>query len=116
VQEKAIVLAVRHDEEREAIAKLLEGQGMTVYHAQTGRDVICFIEDYHCELLLTDIQLPDMHAWNMLNKINEIKPTPNVSLLVLSDDVAAAPLRNVKLMVRPVALATIKQIVTEWSA
>lgn len=112
---KGVVLAVRHDDEREAIADLLIQQGMEVHHAHTAKDVVHVIEDFHVQLLVTDVQLPDMHAWMLLRKIDEIKPEPQVSLIVLADEAVAAPLRNVKLVVRPVALATLKQIVRDWS-
>jgi DNA-binding response OmpR family regulator len=114
VHAKGVVLAVRHDDEREAIAELLTQQGLEVHHAHTAKDVVHAIEDFHVQLLVTDVQLPDMHAWMLLRKIDEIKPEPQVSLIVLSDEAVAAPLRNVKLVIRPVALATLKQIVRDW--
>jgi CheY-like chemotaxis protein len=114
VLEKSVVLAVRHQDEREAIEHLLHEEGVQVHHAANAKEVVHAIEDFQTDLLITDIQLPDMHAWMMLRKISEIKPEPNVFLIVLSDELVASPLTNVRLVVRPVSLATLKQTIREW--
>ena len=114
MQEKSVVLAVRHEDEREAIEQLLHEEEVQVHHAANAKEVIHAIEDFQCDLLITDIQLPDMHAWIMLRKIAEIKPEPNVFLIVLSDERVASPLTQVRLVVRPVSLATLKQVIREW--
>lgn len=110
---KSVVLVVNRDEERVTIGELLRDEGFTVYEAQTGKEAICMLEDYICDLVWSDIQLADMHAWTMLTKIKEIKPVAKTPMIVLADDSIASPLENVTLVIRPVAIASLRQLIRE---
>jgi CheY-like chemotaxis protein len=110
----SIVLAVNTQDERETLTTLLESMGIKVYHAYSGLETVHHIEDYHCEGVISDIQLSDMQVWVLINKIAEIKPNPNVSFIVMSNDNVVTPASNTKVVVRPVSLASLKQIISAW--
>lgn len=108
------VVAVAHPEERAALEALLHAEGVTVYHADSAQEVIRAIEDHQPRLLVMDIRLPDMHAWLLVKSVTEIRPNPQPLFLVLSDEPVVAPPQYVKLVVRPVALATLRHVIRDW--
>jgi DNA-binding response OmpR family regulator len=107
------VLAVSEAAERTALTALLQAEGVTVYQAATGREVIHMIEDHMPRLLIVDVRLPDVHAWRLLASIAELRPNPQPAIIVLSDEPITAPQQFVRLVVRPVSTTTLKQIIRE---
>lgn len=112
-QGKIVVLAVRQEDERTAINALLEDLGMEVHHAHSGKEAIMLLEDNHCDFLVVDIQLADMHAWTMLGTLKEIINLAHLPTLVLMDEQSVAPLFSVTPVVRPFAIARLRFIIWE---
>ncbi len=112
---KKAILAVHHDDERNAISGLLVDQRFEVHAARTGYDVMCLVEDFEISLIVTDIQLEDMQVWKMLSKLKENKTIASLPMIVLSDESVVAPLSNfpITLVVRPVALTSLRQIIRQ---
>lgn len=110
---KEVVLAVRHDDERDAVAALLEDLQMVVRHAKSGQDAIYLLEDHSCDFLVMDIQLIDMHAWKMLGILKESVNVANFPIIVIMDEQTVVPLPNVTPVVRPVSMAKLKTIIHE---
>lgn len=106
------VIAVTEHEERAALTALLKAEGVTVYQAATGREVIHIIEDHLPRLVIVDLLLPDVHAWRLLTSIAELRPNPYPAIIVLSDEAITAP-HHVRLVVRPVSTKTLRQIIRE---
>lgn len=114
--DKAVVLVVRHDDEREAIARVLKDMDVDVQHAHTGRDAIMLIEDQMGNRLVMDVQLADMHAWKMLGTLKESVDLAQLPTIVLMDKSIMVPLSNVTPVVRPVSMPKLRQIITSWLA
>ncbi|GAB5490039.1 MAG: hypothetical protein Phog2KO_02540 [Phototrophicaceae bacterium] len=110
---KEVVLAVRHDDEREAVSCLLEELNMTVRQATNGRDAIFILEDHACDFLVMDIQLDDMHAWKMLSILKESVDLMTLPTIVIMDEASVIPLSNVTPVVRPVSMAKLKNIIVK---
>lgn len=110
---KIVVLAVRHPDERQAVAQLLEGLHMEVHHAESGWDAIHLLEDHQCDFLVMDIQLSDMHAWKMLGTLKESVNLDTLPTIVIMDmeEQAKVPMGNVTTVVRPVAIARLRHII-----
>ena len=108
---KEVVLAVRKSDERTAVTHLLEELHMTVRQAETGRDAIYMIEDHHCDFLVMDIQLVDMHAWKMLSTLKESVDLTTLPTIVIMDEATVVPLTNVTPVVRPVSVAKLKNVI-----
>ncbi len=49
------------------IAEILETLGLDFYHAPDGRAALEFLAEYHPDLILLDIGLPDISGWQVLN-------------------------------------------------
>lgn len=108
---KEVVLAVRHADERQAVTDLLEEMHMIVHHAETGRDAIYLLEDHHCDFLVMDVKLADMHAWKMLHTLKESVDLSTLPTIVIMDEQTVVPLPNVTAVVRPVAMSKLKNII-----
>lgn len=105
------VLVVRHHDEEQAVTNLLEDMGMVVRHASSGRDAIYLLEDHPFDFLVMDIQLSDMHAWQMLGTLKEIVDLRTLPTLVITNEQTVVPLPNVTLVVRPVSMAKLRSII-----
>lgn len=112
--DKDVVLVVRHDDERQAVTRLLEDMDVTVQHAQTGREAILLLEDCDEGFLVMDVQLADMHAWKLLGILKESVDLSHLPTIVLMDEPTVVPLHNVTSVVRPVSMAKLRQIITGW--
>ncbi|HML22188.1 MAG TPA: response regulator, partial [Aggregatilinea sp.] len=55
----------------EAIQVALEAMGLTVFTASHGQDGIALYEREEPELIVLDLELPDMDGWNVLETIQE---------------------------------------------
>ncbi len=110
---KIVVLAVRQDDERSAIGALMRDMGMEVHHAHSGKEAIMLLEDNHCDVLVMDIQLSDMHAWTMLGTLKEIINLARLPTLVLMDEQSVAPVYSVMPVVRPFAMARLRFMIWE---
>jgi DNA-binding NtrC family response regulator len=112
---KTVVLAVRDEQERQAVTKLLQEMKMEVHHAESGWDAIHLLEDHTCDFLVMDIILSDMHAWKMLGTLKESVNLDKLPTIVIMDmdEHAKVPLGNVTTVVRPVALNRLRKLIDD---
>jgi CheY-like chemotaxis protein len=108
---KEVVLAVRHEDERNAVTNLLEDLHMIVHQAHSGQDAIYLLEDHACDFLVMEIQLSDMHAWKMLSRLKESVDVTTLPTIVIMDEQTFVPLPNVTPVVRPVSMAKLRHII-----
>lgn len=80
-----IVLAVTHDDERKAFSTIFEEMALNVKHASSASEVLELLEDHDIDLLITDLELSDMHAWSMVSKIKEVDSLRELPIMVLAD-------------------------------
>jgi CheY-like chemotaxis protein len=80
---KQIVLMVSDEEERALLNKLCVEMKMDVRLPQGGREALHILEDGHSDLLVMDLQLPDMHGWEMLGKVKEIASLHHLPIIVM---------------------------------
>lgn len=69
---KRVLVVSSNEEEQTAVQQLFATMEMTVYAAASAAEGLQLLEDHDPDLLIMDLQLPDMHAWEMLAKIKEI--------------------------------------------
>jgi CheY-like chemotaxis protein len=109
---KAVVLAVRHEDEREAFTTLLHGMSVSVKHATSAALALELLEDHQPHLLVMDIQQPDMHGWNLINKIREIAALRELPIIVITDQPnMGVTIARVDYLVRPVSIARLRHSV-----
>lgn len=110
-QGKDVALVVRHEDERQAVADLLEELGMTVHHAQSGQSAIFLLEDHTTDFLVMDAKLEDMHAWQMIGILKESVDVFSLPTVIIADEPMGMPLTNVTVVVRPVSVAKLRQVI-----
>lgn len=69
---KRVVLVGQRPLERQPVQHLLNKMAFNVQVASSGQAALYALEEHLPDLLVTDLQLPDMHAWEMLLKSREI--------------------------------------------
>lgn len=114
---KLVVLAVMHDDERQAFADVLTTMQLSVMNATSAFEALQLLEDYPADLLIMDMQLPDMHGWQMLNKIKEIISLHQLSIIVIAEQpntMQSNVAPRVEYLHRPISIAKLRQNV--WNA
>ncbi|MBZ0284911.1 MAG: response regulator [Anaerolineae bacterium] len=113
---KQVVLLLNQSDEREVVHELCREMKMNVRLAETGTDALHLLEDGHSDLLLMDLQLPDMHGWAMLAKVKEIDELRELPIIVIADysmssqqSLALAVAKVDVYLVRPVSRALLRQ-------
>jgi len=79
------VLAVAHPDEREVVIGVLRDLRVDPLVAETAKDALRLLEDQHPELLITDVVLPDLHAWQLLSKARETDALNATGVIVIGD-------------------------------
>ncbi|NJR12477.1 response regulator [bacterium] len=108
--EKVVVVALPVQEEREAVVSLLEEMGLQVHLLTSGKQALITLEDIVCDCLVMDMQLGDMHAWELLGGLREIVDLRRLPVIVITNEQSPIPLNNVIPLVRPFAVARLKTL------
>jgi CheY-like chemotaxis protein len=82
---KRVVLALKQEDEQQAFGELCQDMKLDVKVASTAREALQFLEDEPADLLIADMQLPDMHAFQMLSKVKEIESLRELPIMVITD-------------------------------
>lgn len=111
---KRVVLVISQEDERQALAHILQGMSLDVKDVSTGATALQLLEDYPVDLLIMDIKPADMHGWQLLSKVNEIADLRQLPIIVITDrgnvQFAGKP---IILLLRPLSIAKLKQNVLE---
>lgn len=62
----------------------LEGDGMEVAEATTGRDCLEIVHNWGADIILLDIYLPDMSGWEVLAAVRSIESLRETRVIILS--------------------------------
>lgn len=62
-----VLLAEDHADNRHLIARLLKAMGLTVLEASDGHDAISLCREHHIDLILMDIQMPEVNGIDAFN-------------------------------------------------
>jgi CheY-like chemotaxis protein len=76
VNKNACILVVDDEKEmREMIADYLDGEGYKVLAAENGRVALeKYLPDHHIDLVLSDINMPEMKGFELLKEVRELYP------------------------------------------
>ncbi|MDX1992967.1 MAG: response regulator [bacterium] len=106
---KRVVLVVKQDEERQAFGDLFREMQLDVKLAATGVEALRLMEDFATDLLIADIQLSDMHIFQMLSKAKEIENLRELPVLVLIDQpYFGTTVAKVSYLQRPISIARLR--------
>jgi CheY-like chemotaxis protein len=67
-----VVVAEDHDESRSALERLLAANGYVVHSAATVADAIALARHHGCDLLISDIGLPDGSGLELMRQVKAI--------------------------------------------
>lgn len=69
-----VLVVENHPDTRDVLISLLEGLGHTVVVAESVRDALRAAPRARCDVLISDIGLPDGDGWELLNQLNLPRP------------------------------------------
>ncbi|MCB9453642.1 MAG: response regulator [Anaerolineaceae bacterium] len=100
-----------------AIVSLCQDMEMRVHPVESGVDALRALEDDLPDLLVMDMQLPDMHGWELLAKLREIVDFSRFRVVVIApassgqnEQTLALGVAKVDVyLVKPVSLARLRQ-------
>ncbi len=105
-----IVAALKRDDEREAFGELFVKMELEARFADSAAEAVQLLEDVESDLLIIDIQLPDMHGWQMLGKLREIERLRELPIVVLTDRLNfGMTVAGVHYLQRPISIARLRQ-------
>jgi CheY-like chemotaxis protein len=114
-QGKRVVLLIVDDGEREAIYQLCHEMHMDVHVAEASWQAVQLLEDVRPDIFLMDLELPDMHGWALISKLQEISSLRDLPIIVLAEHASdqqslAFTVANIDLyLVKPVSKARLRQ-------
>lgn len=112
--EKCCILAVWQSE-RAALTDLLHRAGLRVQHANKGIEVLHWLEDHSdtpCDLIIADMNLPDMSIWELLKELSEIMDVSHLPTVVFMPRPIVVPFNNVTALVSPVPEKQLRHVLT----
>lgn len=115
-EHKEVILLLDEAHELAVIRDLCLEMKMNVRTAQTATEALHFLEDKPADLLVMDLQLPDMHGWEMLGKVREIDKQGELPIIVIAEhsmpnqkSLALTVAKVDVYLVKPVSLALLRQ-------
>ncbi len=82
---KTLLLLVTSLDERKLIYNLCVELKVTIQVAASAAEALTRLEDEELDLLIMDLQLPDMHGWEMLGKLREVEKLRNLPIILIAD-------------------------------
>jgi len=108
-------LAIPQEDERAAFSELLTTMNIAILEAASAAQTLHRLEDHPAELLIMDIQQPDMHGWLLINKIREISHLRDLPITVITDKAdMGMTVAKVDYLSRPVSIARLRHSI--WTA
>jgi two-component system cell cycle response regulator DivK len=81
---RQILVAEDNDINRELIRIVLEGQGYEVIEATTGKQALAVLEGTHPDLVLLDIQMPELDGYKVISLIRENPQLKSLKVVALT--------------------------------
>ena len=69
-----IFIVENHEDTRFLLGLLLEQLGHTVFSATTLADALDEMPDAECDVLISDIGLPDGNGWDLMTRLGDARP------------------------------------------
>jgi len=82
---KTLLLLLTSLDERKLIYNLCVELQVNIQIAATAAEALRRLEDEPVDLLIMDLQLPDMHGWEMLGKLREVEKLRHLPIILIAD-------------------------------
>lgn len=86
-RKKRILVVDDEENARNGLAKLLSREGYEIATAANGHEALDFLRDNETELIITDINMPEMNGIAFLRELNRSHPASNVIMLTAYGEV-----------------------------
>ena len=112
---RRILLVEDNDVARAAVTRLLAAEGALVSPAPTGREALRLLEEQEHDIVLLDLNLPDMDGSEILQRLQIARPPSLERVLVVTGDVRHERVEQVmllgadRLIAKPLSLATLRE-------
>jgi len=119
VSKKMKRILVVDDEEnaRLALSKILVREGYEVTSAGNGYEALNYLRGKEVELIITDINMPEMNGMAFLRELNKIRPASNVIMITAYGEVEtyieAMNLGAFEYVNKPVKIEELNKIITK---
>ncbi|MSN25045.1 MAG: response regulator [Geobacter sp.] len=84
---KRILIVDDEENAREALSKILTHDGYDVYSAANGVEALNFLRGRQVDLIITDINMPEMNGLMFLRELNRSYPESNVIMITAYGEV-----------------------------
>jgi DNA-binding NtrC family response regulator len=116
-QRKRILVVDDEENARIALSKILTREGYDVASAGNGHEALTFLRARDVELIITDINMPEMNGMAFLRELNKIRPASNVIMITAYGEVEsyieAMNLGAFEYINKPVKIDELKKIIAK---
>lgn len=114
---KRALVACRDEESCAGLLAMLHEMKITTRVTTSGRDALGILEEWHPHLLVMELQLADMHGWQMLARLRENNATGDLVTVVIAEQGTSPDGQSFGLgvarvnvfMVKPFSMARLRQ-------
>jgi CheY-like chemotaxis protein len=103
---------------RESLSEVFAGMGCRTLQAGDGRSAITCLTHDHCDLLLSDVDMPDMTGFQLLDWVQMHPPGPATVLMSARADAAlersAKATGALALLTKPVPISTLTGLISSF--
>lgn len=116
-QRKRILVVDDEENARIALSKILTREGYEVASAGNGHEALTYLRAKDVELIITDINMPEMNGMTFLRELNKIRPASNVIMITAYGEVEsyieAMNLGAFEYINKPVKIDELKRIIAK---
>ena len=103
---------------RKAMKRLLSRDGHSVTLAEDGIDGLRILENKEFDMVLTDINMPNMNGWEFLEKLNSLYPDLPVAIITgyleyMDSTKYKIDISTRKILRKPIKLKDIRELIKE---
>ncbi len=114
---KRILVVDDEENARLALSKILVREGYEVTSAGNGYEALNYLRGKEVELIITDINMPEMNGMAFLRELNKIRPASNVIMITAYGEVEtyieAMNLGAFEYVNKPVKIEELNKIITK---
>lgn len=116
-QQKRILVVDDEENARLALSKILINEGYDVASAGNGREALQYLRNRDIELIITDLNMPEMNGLSFLRELNHSYPASNVIIITAYGEVEsyleAMTLGAFEYINKPIMYDDLKKVITK---
>jgi DNA-binding response OmpR family regulator len=111
------VLVIEDDPSvRVSVCDMLESLGYETDDVEGGRQGVALLERHRYDLVITDLRMPSMSGWDVVNAVRERLPTMSIIMIsgfTTEDDMRQAQAVGAPLLHKPFSVAELRRVIRE---